>query len=347
MRLGKCMQIGLLAVGVIAAPATAQNKAQIAIQPTEISQQDVEQVHASQQVKNRLLALRHYYDNSDFALLESHLSPLPPLQQEAVRSLMIDYAIDYAEKPNGLDQAKADWLEAQAARMPVFNVVEQGDGYLVTKSAFHYGAKARSLVIRWQQQLLALQMAEQAEDGTLLLSDWLAGDIQAQATRRDIFLAQLPELSQPAVDILAEQFTSDSKLLWLPDNAVIAAIAAASGDEGVYHLLWRRRSDQYSLAELNRLAGIAPQPDATKQLMAATINPTLKLQAYRALITLKPLPVAARDFLSDKLSEVDDGELVATELARSGYLDWLEQLASVSRSQVLQKNFRSAVAKLP
>lgn len=81
--------------------------------------------------------------------------------------------------------------------------------------------------------------------------------------------------------------------------------------------------------------------------MAATINPTLKLQAYRALITLKPLPVAARDFLSDKLSEVDDGELVATELARSGYLDWLEQLASVSRSQVLQKNFRSAVAKLP
>ena len=343
MRLGKCMQIGLLAAGMMAAQATAQ----VAIQPTEISQQDVEQVQSSLQVKNRVSALRQYYDSSDFALLETHLSPLPPLQQEAVRSQLIDHAIETADNPDGLDQAKADWLEAQTSRMPLFNVVEQGDGYLVTKSAFHYGAKARSLVIRWQQQLLALQMVEQAEDGALQLSQWLTGDIQTQATRRDIFLAQLPQLSQTAVDALAEQFTSDNKLLWLPDNAVIAAVAAASDDEGVYHLLWRRRSDQYSLAELNRLAALAPQPNATKQLMAATINPTLKLQAYRALITLKPLPVAARDFLSDKLSEVDDGELVATELARSGYLDWLEQLASVSRSQVLQKNFRSAVAKLP
>ncbi|WP_255526643.1 hypothetical protein [Photobacterium sp. BZF1] len=343
MRLGKCMQIGLLAAGMMAAQATAQ----VAIQPTEISQQDVEQVQSSLQVKNRVSALHQYYDSSEFALLETHLSSLPPLQQEAVRSQLIDHAIDYADNPDGLDQAKADWLEAQTGRMPVFNVVEQGDGYLVTKSAFHYGAKARSLVIRWQQQLLAQQMVDQAEEGGLQLSQWLTGDIQTQTTRRDIFLAQLPQLSQTAVDALAEQFTSDSKLLWLPDNAVIAAVAAASDDEGVYHLLWRRRSDQYSLAELNRLAALAPQPNATKQLMAATINPTLKLQAYRALITLKPLPVAARDFLSDKLSEVDDGELVATELARSGYLDWLEQLASVSRSQVLQKNFRSAVAKLP
>ena len=342
MRLGKCMQIGLLAAGMV----TAQVMAEAALPATETTEQEVEQVQSSLQVRNRVSALRQYYDASDFATLETQLSSLPLLQQEAVRSQLIDHASDIADKPGGLDQAKAGWLEAQAARTPAFNVVEQGDGYLVTQSAFHYGAKARSLVVRWQQQLLALQMVEQAERGELQLSDWLAGDIQTQAARRDIFLAQLPQLSATAVDELAEQFTSDSKLLWLPDNAVIAAVAAASGDEGVYHLLWRRRSDQYSLAELNRLAGLAPQQAATKQLMAATMNPTLKLQAYRALITLKPLPVAARDFLSGKLSEVDDGELVATELARSGYLDWLEQLASVSRSQVLQKNFRSAVAKL-
>lgn len=254
MRLGKCMQIGLLAAGMMAAQATAQ----VAIQPTEISQQDVEQVQSSLQVKNRVSALRQYYDSSEFALLETHLSSLPPLQQEAVRSQLIDHAIDYADNPDGLDQAKADWLEAQTSRMPVFNVVEQGDGYLVTKSAFHYGAKARSLVIRWQQQLLAQQMVDQAEEGGLQLSQWLTGDIQTQTTRRDIFLAQLPQLSQAAVDALAEQFTSDSKLLWLPDNAVIAAVAAASDDEGVYHLLWRRRSDQYSLAELNRLAAWHP-----------------------------------------------------------------------------------------
>ncbi|PSU33116.1 hypothetical protein C9I99_14820 [Photobacterium lutimaris] len=325
----------------------AQASAQVALPATETTEQEVNQVQSSLQVQNRVSALRQYYDNSDFASLEARLSPLPPLQQEAVRSQLIDHAIDYAAKPDGLDQIKADWLEAQAARTPAFNVVEQGDGYLVTKSAFHYGAKARSLVVRWQQQLLALQMVDLAEDGELQLSQWLSGGSHIQTTRRDIFLAQLPALSETAVDELAAQFTSDSKLVWLPDNAAIAAVAAASGDEGVYHLLWRRRSDQYSLAELNRLAELAPQPAATKQLMAATINPTLKLQAYRALITLKPLPVATRDFLSDKLSEVDDGELVAAELARSGYLDWLEQLASVSRSQVLQKNFRSAVAQLP
>lgn len=343
MRLGKCMQIGLLAAGIIAAQASAQ----VALPATETTEQEVKQVQSSLQVQNRVSALRQYYDSSDFTSLETQLSPLPPLQQEAVRSQLIDHAIDYAANPDGLDQAKADWLEVQAARTPAFNVVEQGDGYLVTKSAFHYGAKARSLVMRWQQQLLALQMVEQAENGELQLSQWLTGDIHTQTTRRDIFLAQLPALSETAVDVLAAQFTSDSKLVWLPDNAVIAAVAAASGDEGVYHLLWRRRSDQYSLAELNRLAELAPQPAATQQLMAATMNPTLKLQAYRALITLKPLPLSTRDFLSDKLSEVDDGELVATELARSGYLDWLEQLASVSRSQVLQKNFRSAVAQLP
>ncbi|MGR5066202.1 hypothetical protein [Photobacterium sp. DNB22_13_2] len=335
MRLGRCMLIGLLAASMVAAKATAQG--------VEVSEQEVEQVLSSQQVLNQVSSLRAYYSHSDFDSLESHLSQISPLHQEAVRSQLIDHATALGE----LDQAKADWLEAQASRMPAFNVVEQGDGYLVTKSAFHYGAKARSLVIRWQQQLLALQMVAQAEGGELQLSQWLAGDHHTQITRRDIFLAQLPDLSDTAVDVLAEQFTSDSKLVWLPDNAVIAAVAATSGDEGVYHLLWRRRSDQYSLAELNRLAELAPQPAATKQLMAATINPTLKLQAYRALITLKPLPVATRDFLSDKLSEVDDGELVAAELARSGYLDWLEQLASVSRSQVLQKNFRSAVAQLP
>ncbi|MCW8329493.1 hypothetical protein MD588_11825 [Photobacterium sp. SDRW27] len=309
----------------------------------EVSDLEVKQIAASTQVQNRVRALTTLYDKSDFRALEFNLSQLSLLQQEAVRLQLVQHAVDSGE----LDQAKADWLQAQAERKPSFTVVEQGDGYQVTKAAFHYGAQARGLVIEWQHILLAQEMVAQAESGSLVLSTWLTGDLRTQTTRRDIFLQQLPALSDQAVEQLITQFTSDSKLMWLPDNGIIAHLAAASGDAQMYHLLWRRRTDQYSLAELNRLAAQAPAPDAVEQLMAATINPSLKPQAYKALITLKPLPVNARAFLAEKLDEVEDGQLVASELAQQGYIDWLEQLASASRSQVLQNNFKAAQAQLP
>lgn len=331
MRQGWCMLLLLLAGGL--KPAMA----------VEVSEQQVRQAAASTQVQARVIALTILYDRSDFRALEFNLSQLTLLQQEAVRAQLVQHAVESGE----LDQAKANWLQAQAERRPAFTVVEQGDGYQVTQSAFHYGAQARGLVMQWQQLLLAREMAAQAEAGELVLSSWLAGDLRTQTIRRDIFLKQLPQLSKQAVAQLVTQFSSDTKLMWLPDNGVIAHLAAASGDEQMYHLLWRRRTDQYSLAELNRLAALAPTPNAVEQLMAATINPSLKSQAYKALITLKPLPTAAQEFLAEKLDEVDDGQMVAFELAQQGYVQWLEQLATDSRNQVLQNNFKAAMAKLP
>ncbi len=39
--------------------------------------------------------------------------------------------------------------------------------------------------------------------------------------------------------------------------------------------------------------------------------------------------------------------MVAYELAQHGYVQWLEQLASDSRNQVVRNNFKAAMAKLP
>lgn len=331
MRQGWCMLLLLLAGGL--KPAVA----------VEVSKQEVKQVAASPQVQTRVAALTTLYDRSDFRALEFNLSQLALLQQEAVRAQLVQHALDSGE----LDQAKATWLQAQAERKPAFTVVEQGDGYLVTQSAFHYGAQARSLVMEWQQILLAQEMVRDAESGDLVLSGWLAGGLRSQKKRRDLFLKHLPELSEQAVARLVSQFTSDSKLMWLPDNGVIARLAAVSGDEQMYHLLWLRRTDRYSLAEVNRLADLAPAPAAVEQLMAATMNPSLKPVAYKALVTLKPLPVEAREFLREKLDEVDDGEMVAYELAQQGYVQWLEKLASDSRNQVVKNNLKAAMARLP
>lgn len=314
-----------------------------AVAAQEVSQQQLAQVTASARVQDRVTALTKLYNRSDFRALEFNLSQLPPLQQEAVRAELVAYAVAHGE----LDQAKADWLQIQADRKQAFSVVEQGDGYQITQSAFHYPAQARGLVRQWQETQQGLAMVAQAEAGELVLSRWLAGDLHTQQTRRDLFLQYLPQLSRAAIAELVSQFSADSQLMWLPDNGVIAHLAAASGDPAMYHLLWRRRTDRYSQAELNRLAAQAPAPAAVEQLMAATMNPSLKPQAYKALITLKPLPVKARTFLMQKLDEVDDGRLVASELARHGYRQWLAQLAQDSRNPLRKKHLQAAIALEP
>lgn len=331
MRQGMCMTLLLL--------AGCMNSA-LAI---EVTEQEVQQAAVSPPVVSRVAALTRLYNNSDFRALEFNVSRLTPLQQEAVRAQLIQHAVEFCR----LDQKKVDWLQDQADRKLTFTVVEQGDGYLVTKSAFHYGVQARGLVLHWQQILLAKEMVQQAEAGSLLLSKWLAGDIYTQKQHRNILIEQLPNLSPDAVAKLVAQFSSDSHLMWLPDNAIIASLAALTEDQSLYHLLWRRRTDQYSLAELNRLAALTLSPLAVEQLMAATINPSLKLPAYRALAVLKPMPPQIREFLVDKLNEVDDGQVVAMQLAQQGYARWLEKIAASSRNQILQKNLQLALTELP
>ncbi|MFC1508018.1 hypothetical protein ACFL5R_02205, partial [Pseudomonadota bacterium] len=196
----------------------------------EVTEQEVQQAAVSSQVVSRVAALSRLYNNSDFRALEFNLSQLTPLQQEAVRAQLVQHAVEFGR----LDQMKADWLQAQADRKPAFTVVEQGDGYLITQSAFHYGAQSRGLVLQWQQILLAKEMVQQAEAGSLILSKWLTGDIHTQKQRRNLFIEQLPNLSPDAVAKLVAQFSSDPHLMWLPDNAIIASLVALSGDQPLY-----------------------------------------------------------------------------------------------------------------
>ncbi|OAN16922.1 hypothetical protein A3K86_08250 [Photobacterium jeanii] len=302
----------------------------------QVTERQVEEVSQSQQVLDRAQALKTLYERNEFRALEFNLSQLPPLAQEAVRENLVHYAAEFGK----LDQAKATWLAEQAGRKPEFSIVEQGDGYQVTKAAFHYGAKARTLIQHWEHELQADDMMRKAESGTLQLSKWLTLNQTTQKQRRDLFLERVKDLSPQAIDKLVAQFATDSQLLWLPDNAIIASLAAHSGDDEMYQLLWRRRSDHYSYQELNRLASLAPQPDALTQLMAATMNPSLKQQAFKTLIALKPMPASTRQFLIAKMGENDDGVVVAQQLAQQGYSSWLRQLASSHSSNVLKKNLQ-------
>ncbi|MDO6499488.1 hypothetical protein [Photobacterium sanguinicancri] len=324
MRQGLCMIPLLLTMWT--APALAQ----------DVSEQQVLATLASAQVQTRVNALTTLYKRNDFRALEFNLSQLPPLSQEAVREKLVLFAVEFGQ----VDQAKATWLAEQAGRKPTFTIVEQGDGYLVTKAAFHYGAPARTLIQHWEHQLQADDMVRKAESGTLQLSHWLTTDAVVQKRRRDLFLERVDTLSPDAIATLVTQFQSDNQLMWLPDNAIIASLAAHSGDSKMYQLLWRRRTDTYSYQELTRLTEMAPTPLALEQLMAATTNPSLKRQAYRSLITLRPMPASTRQFLIAKMGEADEGQVVAQQLAQQGYTSWLRQLATSHSSNVLKKNLQ-------
>ncbi|MDO6543229.1 hypothetical protein [Photobacterium sanguinicancri] len=324
MRQGLCMIPLLLTMWT--APALAQ----------DVSEQQVLDTLASAQVQTRVNALTTLYKRNDFRALEFNLSQLPPLSQEAVREKLVLFAVEFGQ----VDQAKATWLAEQAGRKPTFTIVEQGDGYLVTKAAFHYGAPARTLIQHWEHQLQADDMVRKAESGTLQLSHWLTTDAVVQKRRRDLFLERVDTLSPDAIATLVTQFQSDNQLMWLPDNAIIASLAAHSGDSKMYQLLWRRRTDTYSYQELTRLTEMVPTPLALEQLMAATTNPSLKRQAYRSLITLRPMPASTRQFLIAKMGEVDEGQVVAQQLAQQGYTSWLRQLATSHSSNVLKKNLQ-------
>jgi len=304
----------------------------------EISQQEYQQV--TQDITPALKALKTLYRENEIAQLNYQLADFSVLEQEALRSALVDYAHTFKK----LDEEKVAWLEAQAARKSRFTLTEQGDGYRVTRAAFTYATQAHQLLQHWQREQLAESFVRQANAGDLVLTDWLAGDLNTQRTRRDIALAQLPALSDKGTRYLADQFLSDRQLLWLADNGLLAKLAAITEDESLYQQLWRRRTDQYSRAELNRLADVLPSPLAVSQLMAATRNPSLKAQAYQALATLKPLPDEVEIFLLGKLSEPEDGELVASKLVNQGHTNWLTALAAGTQSYTLKRNLESALS---
>ncbi|KDM92395.1 hypothetical protein EA58_06660 [Photobacterium galatheae] len=308
------------------------------LQADELSQREYRQV--TEAITAELKPLQTLYRDSDITRLDAQLTDFPVLEQEALRAALVDYAQTLKQ----LDAKKIGWLETLASRNPRFTLTEQGDGYTVTRSAFNYGPQARQLLQHWQREQLAQAFVREVEAGTLVLTTWLGDDLNTQRIRREIALAQLSELSDIGVRYLADQFLSDRHLLWLPDNGLLARLAEISGDPGLYEQLWRRRTDRYSRAELNRLIDLLPEPAAITQLIEATRNPSLKDQAYQALTTLKPLPSRVEVFLLSKLSEPDDGGMVASQLVSQGHSSWLAKLAAGSKSYTLKRNLETALS---
>ncbi|MDO6707441.1 hypothetical protein [Photobacterium sp. 1_MG-2023] len=304
----------------------------------ELSQQEFQQVTSD--VVPALNSLKSLYRDSEIDQLNRQLADFPVLAQEALRAGLVEYA----QTLDQLDETKVTWLETLVTRKPRFTLTEQGDGYRVTRSAFNYGPQARQLLQHWQREQLAAAFVRQADAGELVLSDWLAGERNVQRVRRDIALAQLPAVSEQGQRYLANQFLSDKQLLWLPNNGLLAQLAESTGDEALYQQLWRRRTDQYSRAELNRLTDLLPDQLAVNQLIEATRNPSLKAQAYQALATLKPLPAQVEVFLLAKLSEPEDGEMVAGHLVSEGHSSWLMKLAAGTKSYTLKRNLETALS---
>ncbi|WP_318491463.1 hypothetical protein [Photobacterium leiognathi] len=300
-----------------------------ALQPvsaTEITEAKIQHIKQMPQFVAHIEALKPYYDHSDFQSLEILLDQLPPLTQEVARSQLIKYA----DEVGSFNTARIAWLKIQAKRQSPFTITEQGDGYTVSRMAFFYSNQANGLLREWKKDLVSQRAVINLERGKLTLSEWLKGDLEQQQKRSQVIARAIPQLSPPAINVLVEQFHSDPQLIWLPDNSILATLAAHSNDAKLYDVLWRRRTDQYSLAELTRLSQITASDFVVDQLIAATANPSLKEPAYRALTSFKPLPDKAKTFLQNQLGNEIERLLITPHLLKQGHGHWLQQLLTAS-----------------
>ncbi|NAW90476.1 MULTISPECIES: hypothetical protein [unclassified Vibrio] len=113
-------------------------------------------------------------------------------------------------------------------------------------------------------------------------------------------------------------------------------------------LLKRWRQEQTILdfsiqQELTRLASVSDE-FAIKQIMAASENPSLKVQAIKALVRISPMRPDIRDFLIAKMSINEEVNLVATALVEQGHSRWLKDLL-VSNSQVKSRGILQALSQ--
>ena len=262
-------------------------------------------------------------------------------QQEAVRFMLVQQI----EQQRLILAPKATiWLKEQLTIHPTYTIQEQGNGYLVTKLAFDYTSIASRVLHQMKKDQQVLDFILAAEEKNLVLSEWLVGEPHEVRVRQSIVLAELDSLTPEALDFLASQLTDDPLSVWLPTTQVVVRLAQLSQRADVYKILWKMRTDQYSMAELKRLSSLAPQPFATEQLIAATKNPSLKQNAFASLAQLHPLPENVQTFLLAKLDHIQDGGAVALHLANYGHRSWLESL-SLSRNKVLKQNVNFALSQ--
>ncbi|MGF1722614.1 hypothetical protein L4D20_21550 [Vibrio kyushuensis] len=294
----------------------------VVVNATQMEPITVKQWLKDEHIHRKVSELMQYVDEDELDSLKFALERLALPQQEVARFVLLD-AVE--KQKRALSPKMAMFLERQIALVPVYQVLERGDGYEFVVPAFNYPATASRLLKQWQQDQTTLGFILTAERKELNLQQWLSGSDYQLKTRESLLIRELNSLSPEAVLALTEQLTSQTITSWLPSSRVMVQLAKASKSPEVYQLLWRMRADFQSESELVRLANL-DDDFSISQVMMASSNPVLKEQALTALTKIKPMSEDVKQFLMAKMRVAEDATLVASELERQGYRSWLEEL---------------------
>ncbi|MGF1698319.1 hypothetical protein L4C54_21980 [Vibrio lamellibrachiae] len=294
----------------------------VVVNATQMEPITVKQWLKDEHIHRKVNELMQYVDEDELDSLKFALERLALPQQEVARFVLLD-AVE--KQKRALSPKMAMFLERQVALVPVYQVLERGDGYEFVVPAFNYPATASRLLKQWQQDQTTLEFILTAERKELNLQQWLSGSDYQLKTRESLLIRELNSLSPEAVLALTEQLTSQTITSWLPSSRVMVQLAKASKSPEVYQLLWRMRADFQSESELVRLANL-DDGFSISQVMMASSNPALKEQALTALTKIKPMSDDVKQFLMAKMRVAEDATLVASELERQGYRGWLEEL---------------------
>lgn len=330
------MRQGLLASILLSASLLTGHVSASEVQPSFVNSLLVDQ-----QLNKKVDELHQYLIDGDIITLNFSLNRLSMPQQEAVRFMLVQ---QIEQQQLILDPKGTIWLKQQLTIHPTYTIKEQGNGYVVTKLAFDYSSIASRVLSQMSKDQQVLDFILAAEEHRLVLSEWLVGEPHEVRVRQSIVLAELDSLTPEALDYLVAQITDDPLSVWLPTTEVMVRLAQLSQNSEVYKILWKMRTDQHSIAELERLSSVAPDPFATQQLMLATNNPSLKQNAFASLAQLHPLPKDVQQFLLAKIDHIQDGGAVAIHLANYGHAPWLESLPT-TRNKVRKQHVRLALSQ--
>ncbi|MDR9827766.1 hypothetical protein RCJ22_19380 [Vibrio sp. FNV 38] len=248
-------------------------------------------------------------------------------QQEVVRYLLLN---KMEQQQIAISSQMAFFVDSQRTMRPTYQILETGDGYEFSAPAFNYPATATRLIKRWNLDQKTVDLVLKAEQGELDLQDYLTVDDVLLKSREDLLIQELSSLSGQALEGLVQQLTTPSITTWLPSSKVMVSLAQETKNEEVYRLLWLVKADRYSKKELSRLATLSTQ-FAYQQIMLATNNPALRNQALEQLAQTKPMPDDVRSFLVTRMMIEEEAPIVARELVKQGYSQWLTELVTTNR----------------
>ncbi|EKG90991.1 hypothetical protein EFU53_001220 [Vibrio cholerae] len=279
------------------------------------TQQKVEELY--------LLALHNEVDRLQF-----NLQRISYPAQEVVRFLLLQ---KFEQGQLILTEELAVFIAAQKSQTPNYLIAERGDGYEFSVPAFDYAAIAHRLLKQAQQQQDIVMFVLQAENGELNLREWLSGSLAQSEARQRLLLTELHRLSPQAMERLIGQITTEQVTSWLPSATVMVQLARHSQSHALYQRLWLMKANDDIRQEVARLAAQA-DAFAKQQLMLAVENPSLKQEALRALVEIRPMSMEVEQFLIEKLGQSENASQVASMLAQSGYQGWLQELVSSNRA---------------